>query len=224
MQMKGFYDVITWLCAQKGISITALGKELNLSKATTAGWKKGSQPQAKTLKAISDYFDVPIDFLIGSDTPVYGRFKIWKEITLFSIEELPVKLQELINDSYARYCIHYAGSSDYYQQIEDAIEAVNKRWNKNFETSELLKKLDASPILNIYPRDVNNKNYANNIHNSNLVQGYDFSKISQIKSDKAERVLSDQEAEILRIFTKLNGVQRAQVIVYAAGLKKGKKE
>jgi len=219
VRMKSFYDAVTWLCTQRGISITALGIELGLSKATTAGWKKGAQPQAKTLKAISDYFDVPIDFLVVPDDSVRGQFKIWKEVILFSNGDLAIKLQELINDTFARYCIQYAGSGKYYPQIENAIEALNKRWNKEFKTEELLKMLDTSPILNTYPGNPNSKNYANNIHNSSLVQGDDIS----IKRNHAENTLSDQEAEILRIFAKLDGVQRAQVIVYAASLKKGRR-
>ncbi|MDR1567506.1 MAG: helix-turn-helix domain-containing protein [Streptococcaceae bacterium] len=64
MQSTDFYNVITRLCAQKGISITALGEKLKLSKATTSGWKKGAQPQARTLKTIADYFGVSVDYLL----------------------------------------------------------------------------------------------------------------------------------------------------------------
>lgn len=63
-----FFENIKKLCAANGISVTALGQALGLSNATTAGWRKGSQPRGKTLKMIADYFDVTVDQLI--DRPI----------------------------------------------------------------------------------------------------------------------------------------------------------
>lgn len=61
-----FFNNIKKLCSAKGISVTALGQELGLSNATTAGWRKGSQPRGKTLKMIADYFNVTVDQLMDS--------------------------------------------------------------------------------------------------------------------------------------------------------------
>ena len=69
METTNYYNNVTRLCAHKGISITALAKELGLSKSTPTDWKrKGAQPQAKTLKAVADYFGVTVDHLL--DVPV----------------------------------------------------------------------------------------------------------------------------------------------------------
>ena len=59
-----FFNNIKRLCSEKGISVTALGQELGLSNATTAGWRKGSQPRGKTLKMLADYFNVTMDQLM----------------------------------------------------------------------------------------------------------------------------------------------------------------
>lgn len=59
-----FFNNIQRLCNEKGISVTALGQELGLSNATTAGWRKGSQPRGKTLKMLADYFEVTVDQLM----------------------------------------------------------------------------------------------------------------------------------------------------------------
>ena len=63
-----FFNNIQRLCNEKGISVTALGQELGLSNATTAGWRKGSQPRGKTLKMLADYFDVTVDQLMSEPT------------------------------------------------------------------------------------------------------------------------------------------------------------
>lgn len=60
-----FFNNIQRLCNAKGISVTALGQELGLSNATTAGWRKGSSPRGKTLKMLADYFDVTVDQLMA---------------------------------------------------------------------------------------------------------------------------------------------------------------
>lgn len=63
-----FFNNIQRLCNENGISVTALGQKLGLSNATTAGWRKGSQPRGKTLKMLADYFDVTVDQLMSERT------------------------------------------------------------------------------------------------------------------------------------------------------------
>lgn len=72
-----FFNNIQRLCNEKGISVTALGKELGLSNATTAGWRKGSQPRVKTLRILADYFDVTVEQLTSEHTmTVNDNYKI----------------------------------------------------------------------------------------------------------------------------------------------------
>lgn len=61
------------------------------------------------------------------------------------------------------------------------------------------------------------QNYANNIHNSNVVQGDNISSTNQ-----TEKTLTDNEKELLRIFSELSLIEQSKVIVYAAELKEKK--
>ena len=71
METTNYYNNVIRLCAHRGISITALAKKLGLSKSTTTDWKrKGAQPQAKTLKAVADYFGVTVDHLLSESVSV----------------------------------------------------------------------------------------------------------------------------------------------------------
>lgn len=67
MESTKFYTNVQALCSKKGISITALGNKLGLSNSTTAGWRKGSHPRSKTLKALADYFNVSVDDLLSGE-------------------------------------------------------------------------------------------------------------------------------------------------------------
>ena len=60
-----FFDVFETLCQGKGQSPNAVAKQLHISSGAVSEWKKGRVPQNATLKKISDYFGVSIDFLLG---------------------------------------------------------------------------------------------------------------------------------------------------------------
>ena len=60
-----FWDIFSDLCKQNNMSPNGVCSVLGFSTATATHWKKGSMPQGKTLKKIADYFNVPIDYLLG---------------------------------------------------------------------------------------------------------------------------------------------------------------
>ncbi len=62
-----FYNAVKTLCDKKGISLAALAREVGLSNSATTYWKRGSLPRYETLKKISRYFDVSIDWLLDSE-------------------------------------------------------------------------------------------------------------------------------------------------------------
>ena len=58
-----FYDKFKELCDDREISVTKALNEIGLSRALGTKWKKtGATPNGKTLAAIAEYFDVPIDY------------------------------------------------------------------------------------------------------------------------------------------------------------------
>lgn len=62
-----FYDIFKELCATKAISVSKAATDIGLSNSTPTKWKKtGAMPDSSTLTKVSSYFNVPIDFLLGS--------------------------------------------------------------------------------------------------------------------------------------------------------------
>ena len=58
----GFYEKVIMLCRRKGVSRSKMADDLKISRSAPQGWEKGRKPQFLTMKRISDYFDVPIEF------------------------------------------------------------------------------------------------------------------------------------------------------------------
>lgn len=64
-----FYDIFRSLCEKKGVSCHKAALDIGLSNATPSIWKKRNiTPKGDTLAKIADYFDVSIDYLLGSET------------------------------------------------------------------------------------------------------------------------------------------------------------
>ena len=69
-----FYEKLTKLCAEKGISVTQFCREVGLSNATATKWKKGSKPFHSSLYRISKFFDVEIEYLLDD---AYADYDAW---------------------------------------------------------------------------------------------------------------------------------------------------
>lgn len=62
-----FYDIFLDLCKRKGVSCHKAALEIGLSNATPTTWKKrGLTPKGETLAKIADYFDVSVEYLLGT--------------------------------------------------------------------------------------------------------------------------------------------------------------
>lgn len=57
-------DKIKSLCIANNISVTMLENILGFGRGTILNWETSS-PSIANLKRVADYFNVPIDFLIG---------------------------------------------------------------------------------------------------------------------------------------------------------------
>ena len=63
-----FIETVEKLIKENNLSIEKLMKRLNMSEANYYRWKNNSnKPAMQSLIALSKYFDVSIDFLIGKD-------------------------------------------------------------------------------------------------------------------------------------------------------------
>lgn len=62
-----FYDIFLDLCKRKGVSCHKAALDIGLSNATPTTWKKrGLTPKGDTLAKIADYFDVSVEYLLGT--------------------------------------------------------------------------------------------------------------------------------------------------------------
>ena len=67
-----FYRRLMKLCEEKGLSLTALAKEIGKGSATASGWKHGAIPRPDTLRLIADYFGVTTGYLLGDESVKTG--------------------------------------------------------------------------------------------------------------------------------------------------------
>ena len=62
-----FYDIVNNLCKERKTTITRMAEDIGLSNAAPTSWRKGSIPKLSTVKKISEYFDVPVEYLLGEE-------------------------------------------------------------------------------------------------------------------------------------------------------------
>lgn len=62
------YDIFVQLCERKGVSSYKVCKDLGISQGTISNWKnRGNNISAPIMKKIADYFDVSMEYLMGSE-------------------------------------------------------------------------------------------------------------------------------------------------------------
>jgi len=70
--MSQLYDRIAALCEDRGVNVTAMCKEAEVSRASLTDLKQGRKANlsAETLRKLAAYFDVTVDYLLGrTDEP-----------------------------------------------------------------------------------------------------------------------------------------------------------
>lgn len=60
-----FKEIFIKLCSEKGVSPSAVCREVGITPATYSGWDENSVPRKTTLLRISEYFGVPVAQLLG---------------------------------------------------------------------------------------------------------------------------------------------------------------
>ena len=59
------YENVKALCEKRNLSICALEKKAGIGNGTIAGWRDGSEPTLKSLRAVAKVLDVKIAKLVG---------------------------------------------------------------------------------------------------------------------------------------------------------------
>lgn len=96
-----FYYNLTKLCKQKGISLSTLIKDLNMSTGNLSKWKSGKVPKMNTIMKISKYFGVSVDYFFNSDKS-YNGLDLKQEVLFNTMVKIPVFNQKNKNIIYYR--------------------------------------------------------------------------------------------------------------------------
>lgn len=62
-----FWDNFVALCCEADTTPTAVVLKLGLARSNITTWKKGTVPNAVTLKKIANYFNVSVNYLVGNE-------------------------------------------------------------------------------------------------------------------------------------------------------------
>ena len=70
LSLTTFYKNYVVLCAAAHKSLSHVAEAIGLSRTSPNGWKKGKQPSEVTLAKLSQYFNVPVSFLLDEHLQV----------------------------------------------------------------------------------------------------------------------------------------------------------
>ena len=83
-----FYDIVNALCKERKTTITRMAEEIGLSNAAPTSWRKGAVPKLGTLRKISDYFGVSVEYLLGNEpkkeTPTVSGERDMEDLALLA--------------------------------------------------------------------------------------------------------------------------------------------
>ena len=65
-----FYERFCALCKTVGKTPSAVLEDIGLTRMNASLWKKGSMPSAANLQKLADFFEVPLDYLMGTHESV----------------------------------------------------------------------------------------------------------------------------------------------------------
>lgn len=68
-----FWDNLKSACDERGIKVTPLLKELNISSGGIGKWQRGGNVSSETLLKLSDRLGVSIDFLVKGEEPAQPK-------------------------------------------------------------------------------------------------------------------------------------------------------
>jgi transcriptional regulator with XRE-family HTH domain len=65
-----FWERLVQLCNERNTKPNPVAASLKISSGAVTKWKNGTVPNGSTLQLLADYFDVPVDYLLGkTDDP-----------------------------------------------------------------------------------------------------------------------------------------------------------
>lgn len=126
------YDNVKYLSTKQGISLPDLAEKMGLARTAIYKWKTQT-PGIETIEKLAKYFDVSIEFLIGSD-----HVPEWASQD--DMIDLELMLQNNVNMSYAGQEL----SSTEKQRVQDVLTTIF--WEK--KQQQKMQKHDAPNLPN----------------------------------------------------------------------------
>lgn len=97
-----FYERFCALCKTAGKTPSAVLEDIGLTRMNASLWKKGSMPSAANLQKLADYFEVPLDYLMGTNetitVDVRPPWEIQETISDAEIEKDLILLKNLLGE------------------------------------------------------------------------------------------------------------------------------
>ena len=62
-----FWEKFILLCNKHGESPNSIAKQIGIASGTITNWKNGVQPRYSAVKKLSEYFGVPVDYLLEKE-------------------------------------------------------------------------------------------------------------------------------------------------------------
>lgn len=129
------FEIIKNLASQHDKSLQQVAEELNFSKNLFYRWKT-SDPKAKDLAKVADYFSVTTDYLLGrTETP---------QFTSKDERDIQRKLHEMINGLSDENSLAYLNNGGAEIDEEDA-ELIRAALERTLRRSKLLAKEKFTP-------------------------------------------------------------------------------
>ena len=97
-----FYERFIALCNVRGVTPSSVAEAIGISNANATYWKKGSMPSSKNLQKLADYFEVPVDYLLGTNDAVTVDFsdksREYETISKAEVESCRLFLTDLLRE------------------------------------------------------------------------------------------------------------------------------
>ena len=87
-------DRVKQLCKGKGITLSGMEKEIEISNGAASKWAK-STPSGEILKKVADYFGVSIDYLLTGKEPELKEFN--PQLTAKDERDISKKVDEILS-------------------------------------------------------------------------------------------------------------------------------
>lgn len=121
------FDRVKRLCDQRGLSLSQLEENLEIGNGSAYKWKK-HDPTLKMLKKLSEYFNVSVDYLLGSENIEHDpKNHTWDYVLSVPQKEQMLFEKIMLDSELSKRLIAYA------EKLVEILDQENQEINKKKE-------------------------------------------------------------------------------------------